>query len=50
MRCEWLGQYQWESLEQVQEHATKWMHIYNHERSNMVIGCLPPKQHLANAA
>jgi putative transposase len=50
VRYEWLSQYQWESIEQVQEHATQWMHIYNHERPNMAIGGVPPKQHLANAA
>jgi putative transposase len=50
MHCTWLEQYPWESIEQVQEYATKWMHIYNQERSNMAIGRLPPKQHLANAA
>ena len=50
MRYEWLSQYQWESIEQVQEHATQWMHTDNHERPNMAIGGVPPNQHLANAA
>lgn len=50
VRHEWLGQYQWESIEQVQEHATRWMHLYNHERPNMAIGGVPPKQLLAKVA
>ena len=50
VRYEWLSQYEWDSLEQVQDHATRWMYTYNHERPNMAIGGVPPKQLLANAA
>jgi putative transposase len=49
VRYEWLSQYQWESIEQVKEHATQWMHIYNHERPDIAIRGAPPKQHLTNA-
>ncbi|GGX01467.1 hypothetical protein GCM10007242_02950 [Pigmentiphaga litoralis] len=45
-RYEWLsGQ-----LAQVQDHATQWMWSYNHERPNMALGGITPKQRLAIAA
>jgi putative transposase len=49
-RYEWLSQYEWESLEHVQDHATSWMWSYNHERPNMALGGFTPKQRLAMAA
>lgn len=49
-RHEWLSQYEWEDLEHVQDHATKWMWSYNHERPNMALGGITPKQRLAMAA
>jgi len=42
--------YEWEDLEQVQDHATRWMWSYNHERPNMALGGLTPKQRLAMVA
>jgi Integrase core domain len=33
-----------------QDHATQWMHVYNHERPHMALGGVTPKQHLAKAA
>ena len=49
-RHEWLSQYEWENLNHVQEHATRWMWSYNHERPNMALGGFTPKQRLAMAA
>lgn len=49
-RYEWLSQYEWEDLEHVQDHATRWMWSYNHERPNMALGGFTPKQRLAMAA
>lgn len=50
VRYEWLGQYHWASLEEVQDHATRWMWADNHERPNMALGGITPKQRLAMAA
>lgn len=50
VRYEWLGQYHWASLDEVQDHATQWMWTYNHERPNMALGGITPKQRLAMAA
>ena len=50
VRQEWLGQYYFETLDQVQEHATRWLWTYNNERPNMGIGGITPKQKLQKAA
>ncbi len=50
VRYEWLSQYYWDSLEEVQDFATRWMWLYNHERPNMALGGITPKQRLAMAA
>ena len=50
VRYEWLSQYYWSDLEEVQMHATKWMWKYNHDRPNMALGGITPKQRLAMAA
>jgi putative transposase len=50
VRYEWLSQYYWESLEEVQDFATNWMWTYNHERPNMALGGITPKQRLAMTA
>ncbi|NRF50618.1 transposase, partial [Pseudomonas stutzeri] len=49
-RYEWLSQFEWEDLEHVQDHVTRWMWSYNHERPNMALGGFTPKQRLAMAA
>jgi putative transposase len=52
-RCvlyEWLSQYNWSDLDEVRLHATQWMWQYNHERPNMALGVITPKQRLAVAA
>jgi putative transposase len=50
VRYEWLSQYSWSSLEEVQEFATQWMWAYNNDRANMAQGGFTPKQKLAMAA
>ena len=50
VRYEWLSQYHWETLDEVQLYATQWMWKYNHDRPNMALGGLTPKQRLAMAA
>ncbi|MEB3736106.1 IS3 family transposase [Halopseudomonas pachastrellae] len=50
VRYDWLGHYLLESIAEVQEHATRWVWIYNHERPNMALGGITPKQKLALAA
>jgi putative transposase len=50
VRYEWLSQYYWSSIEEVQDFATQWMWSYNHDRPHMALGGFTPKQHLAKAA
>ncbi len=50
IRYEWLAQYVFDSLEAVREFATRWMWSYNHQRPNMALGGITPKQRLAMAA
>lgn len=50
VRYDWLNQYLFESIEQVQIEATRWLWTYNNERPNMAIGGITPIQKLAMAA
>jgi len=50
VRYDLLAQYLFESVEQVQEFATRWLWTYNNERPNMALGGITPKQKLAMAA
>lgn len=50
VRYEWLSQYHWSDLDEVRLFATQWMWMYNHERPNMALGGITPKQRLAMAA
>ena len=50
VRYEWLSQYYWGDLEEVRLFATNWMFDYNHNRPNMALGGITPKQRLAMAA
>ena len=50
VRTEWLGRYHFDSIEDVQDHATRWLWTYNNERPNMGIGGITPIQKLRNAA
>ncbi len=49
VRYDWLGHYLFESITEVQDFATDWMWTYNHERPNMALGGITPKQKLAMA-
>ena len=50
VRYDWLAHYLFVSLDEVQDYATRWLWTYNHERPNMAIGGMTPKQKLALAA
>lgn len=50
VRYDWLGHYLFDSIAEVQEFATRWLWTYNHERPNMALGGITPKQKLALAA
>ncbi|MDK6080625.1 integrase core domain-containing protein, partial [Massilia varians] len=39
-----------ETLDEIQEFATNWLWTYNHDRPNMALGGITPKQKLALAA
>jgi putative transposase len=45
-----LGHHLFDSLTQLQDFATRWLWLYNHERPNMGLGGITPKQKLALAA
>ncbi|WP_148089300.1 integrase core domain-containing protein, partial [Acetobacter pasteurianus] len=47
---EWLEQYLFESIQDVQEVATQWLWTYNHDRPNMGNSGLTPAQKLKTAA
>ena len=50
VRYDWLNQYLFESLEEIQEFATRWLWTYNNERPNMGIGGITPAMKLSKAA
>jgi putative transposase len=50
VRYDWLAQYHFDTLADIQDYATNWMWTYNHERPNMALGGITPKQRLAMAA
>ena len=50
VRYEWLAQYCFDAITEVQDFATRWIWNYNHERPNMALGGITPKQRLAMAA
>lgn len=50
MRYAWLDRTLFDSIEQVQDKATRWLWTYNHERSNMALGGITPMQKLALSA
>lgn len=50
VRYDWLGQYLFASIREVQDFATRWLWIYNNERPNMGLGGITPKQKLALVA
>lgn len=46
VRHEWLGQYIFETITEVQDYATDWLWTYNNDRPNMGIGGITPAQKL----
>jgi putative transposase len=50
VRYEWLSLTYWADLDEVRDHATQCIWSYNHERPNMALGGITPKQRLAMAA
>ena len=50
VRYEWLSQYYWSDLAEVQDFAARWMWSYNHDRPNMALGGFTPKHRVAMAA
>jgi putative transposase len=49
VRYGWLARTQFESIEEVQDMATRWLWTYNNERPNMALGGITPMQKLALA-
>ncbi len=50
VRYDWLGQYLFDSIAEVQDHATRWLWTYNNERPNMALGGITPTMKLVLAA
>ena len=50
VRYDWLSQYLFSTIAEVQDFATRWLWSYNNERPNMAIGGIPPKKKLALVA
>ena len=50
VRYDWLAQELFDTIDDVQDQATRWMWHYNHERPNMALGGITPKRRLAMAA
>ncbi len=44
VRHEWLNQYIFRSIKEVQDKATDWLWTYNNERPNMGLGGITPAQ------
>jgi putative transposase len=49
VRYDWLGQWHFGSIEEVQDSATRWLWTYNHERPSMALGGITPMQKLTHA-
>ena len=50
VRYDWLNQYEFESLTDIQDFSTKWLWHYNNERPNMALGGFTPIQKLMGIA
>jgi len=44
VRYDWMTQYIFASIKEVQDYATRWLWHYNNERPNTAIGGIPPSQ------
>src|SRR3546814_7040979 len=49
VRYAWLARTLFDTIEQVQDKATRWLWSYNHERPNMALGGISPMQKRALA-
>ena len=47
VRQEWLDQTIFETIEEAQDQATKWLWTYNNDRPNMALGGITPAMKLA---
>ena len=50
VRYDWLAHHLFESLDEIQDFATRWLWTYIHDLPNMALGGITPKQKLALAA
>lgn len=50
VRYDWLAHHLFDTLDEIQDFATRWLWTYNHDRPNMGLGGITPKQKLALAA
>ena len=50
VRYDWLAHHLFETLDGIQDFATRWLWTCNHDRPNMALGGITPKQKLALAA
>jgi len=50
VRYDWSAHHPFETLDGIQDFATRWLWTYNHDRPNMALGGITPKQKLALAA
>ena len=50
VRYDWLAHHLLETLDVIQDFATRWLWTYSHDRPNMALGGITPKQKLALAA
>jgi putative transposase len=50
VRYDWRAHYLFDSIEQVQAFATRWLWTYNNERPNMALGGITPRQKLVMLA
>ena len=49
VRYDWLAHHLFETLDEIQDFATRWLWTYNHDRPNMALGGITPKQKLTLA-
>jgi putative transposase len=49
VRYDWLAHYLFDTIEEMQNFATRWLWTYNNELPNTAIGGIPPKHKLAMA-
>ena len=50
VRYDWLAHHLFETFEDIQDFASRWLWNYDHDRPNMALGGITPKQKLALAA